>query len=166
MKKTLILLTGALLALCLLAGCGGNSSGVPTLPDMVEQLCEGADVPTYETIELNESNFKSYAFVPYEEGITACAADAVVNINAHSLVLIHTENGNTGELANSILTSADPRKWVCVNADKVTVAYTDHYIMLLMSYDTTTEDILANFNALVPTLNDGTATVLTGAAGA
>lgn len=128
---------------------------------MIEKLGSGADFPASETIRLDAENFEAYAFLPYDEKLEACAADALVNITPHSVVVINSPEGNGGELAKKVLANADPRKWICVEAEKVSVGYTDHYVVLVMSYQDTVDQAMRNFKAMEKDLNDGTVEVMT-----
>ena len=122
------------------------------LAEIVEKLYEGVDVPGYETIALDESNFEFYAFVPYSEKMSAVAADALINVTPHSLVVIHTD-GDGAELAAEVIKNADPNKWLCVGSDIVYVGYTDNYVVLVMSFADTAKDIMDNFKELAPKLD-------------
>ena len=152
--KITIVLTMSLL---LLSACAKDDvqSGEEDVPleDIVEKLYQGLDIPPYETIPLTEENFEYFAFVPYSEDLSAVAADALVNITAHSLVVIRTEQGNGAELAKAVAANADPNKWLCVRADAVSVAYTDHYVVLIMSYQDLTDGITENFRAMATDLD-------------
>lgn len=132
-----------------------------SLDDVVDRLIEGVDVPSFDVVELNKDNFEFFAFAPYEDGITAVACDALVNITPHSLVVIHTNGGNAEDLADKIFKNADPNKWLCVGSDVVNVANTDHYVVLVMSFRDVADDIISNFDKLSSELNDGTFRSLT-----
>ncbi len=138
-------------------GGGGAVSGPDkmSLDEIVEALCKDVDVPAYEIIPLDKTNFEGFAFAPYSEDYQAVAADALVNITAHSLVVIKTDKSNGLDLATEIAGKADPNKWLCVGSEVVDVAYTDNYVVLIMSYKNTADDILNNFKTLAPKL-DGT----------
>ena len=156
---------GAALIIVSLAACAKekedneSGSGGQAPEDIVAELYSGVDVPPYETIPLDESNFEFYAFIPYNEGLSAAAADALVNITPHSLVVIHTDKGNGAELAEQVAANADPNKWLCVRADALRVASTNHYVVLVMSYQDTADAIIENFRNIAMEL-DGTEMVL------
>lgn len=124
-----------------------------TLETIVEELCEDIDVPAYETIRLDETNFESYSFIPYDDSLSAVAADALVNITPHSLVVIHSDGGNGEELAEQVLKNADPNKWLCVRSEDVQVAHTDHYIVLIMSDASIANAVVANFQSIAKDLD-------------
>lgn len=152
--KTAIVL---MVTLLILSGCAKESDRdekepVP-LEDVVAELYQGIDVPVYETVPLDPENFEYFTFIPYQENLSAVEADALVSITAHSLVVIHTEDGNGAELAEKVAEKADPNKWLCVRADKVSVAYTDHYVVLVMSDREMVEDVMENFKAMAKDLD-------------
>ena len=123
--------------------------------ELVELLCEDVDVPDYEVIPLDEENFAYYAFIDYEEGMSAVAADALINITPHSLVVIHSSDGNGKDIAGRIVSAADPNKWISTGSDIVYVGYTDHYVVLVMSFLDVADGIIENFKTIANDLNDG-----------
>lgn len=158
MKK----LTPLLLILVMLAGCSGKGpDGISppnkTMPEIIDLLCEGVDVPSYEATELTGEYFEYFAFIPNADGLTGYQADALINSIPHSLVLVRSENGDTADIAQKILDNADARKWICVSADVKQTAYTEHYVLLVMSSAEAVEGVIANFETAV---NDGEATTL------
>ena len=163
--KLILVLIFMLLLTAAFAGCAKNDaendSADLTLEDIVKKIYENVDVPPYETIRLDSSNFEYYAFIPYDDSLSAVAADALVNITPHSVVVIRTEDGNGESLAEDIILNADPNKWLCVRAEQVNVAYTDHYVLLVMSEKAIADDITANFNDLSKDLDDTEMTLLT-----
>lgn len=82
----------------------------------MEKLYDNVDVPPYETVRLDSSNFEFFAFVPYDDSLSAVAADALVNITPHSVVVIRAENGNGASLVKKVVENADPNKWLCVGS--------------------------------------------------
>lgn len=164
-KKVVGLILIACITLGIIAGCTKfkdetDEDSEIELEDLVGEIYEGIEVPQYETIQLNEENFEYFAFIPYEQDIKAVAADALVNIEAHSLVLIYTEKDNALDLATKIFENANPNKWLCVGAEQVNVAYSNHYVMLVMSSEDLAESITNNFELVVNKLYDGNVTVL------
>ena len=150
-----------------LSGCSMGSStgntGDQTPEAVLEKLYGSIEVPPYEIIKLDESNFEAFAFIPYDDSLTAAAGDALVNITPHSVVVIHAEKGNGAELAEHIIDKADPNKWLCVGAEAVRVTYTDHYIVLIMSDKATADAIAKNFKAAANELDGMEPELLTAA---
>ena len=159
MKKLIPLF---LVVLVMLTGCTGkgsddNGSSNATMPEIITQLYKGVDATAYEAIELTEENFEYYAYIPYADDLTGYQADALINAVPHSLVLVRSENGDAADLAQKMLDNADARKWICVAADVKQTAYTEHYVILVMSSAEIVEGVLANFETAV---NDGAVTTL------
>lgn len=162
MKKMIPLL----LALVMLAGCSGKTpggTGAPDtpMPEIIDQLCNGVEVPEYEATELTAEDFEHFAFIPHADGLTGYQADAFINSIPHSLVLVRSENGDTADIAQQMLDNADARKWICVSADVKQAAYTEHYVLLVMSSAEVVEGVMAN---LETALNDGEVTTLSAVA--
>ena len=160
-NKNIILAVIAAAAMTVLfAACSSNSADdneggqeKADLGTIVEKLYHDVDPPPNETISLDETNFEFFAFIPYDDSLSGAAADALVNITPHSLVVIHTERGNGAELAKQVAENADPNKWLCVRAEALRVACTDHYVVLVMSYPNTANSIIANFRAIAQELD-------------
>ena len=156
-RKLIFAAAYVVLMIALFAGCANNEDkeegGEKTLEEIVEQLYADVYVPAYETVRLNETNFQSFAFVPYDDSLSAVAADALVNITPHSVVVIKADDGNGAELAEDIILNADPNKWLCVGSETVNVAYTDHYVVLVMSDKATAEGVTDNFKAMAKKLD-------------
>lgn len=147
----------------ILSGCGSVEEGAgqgTELEDIVERLYENADAPPYETIRLDKTNFEAFAFIPYDESLSAVEADALVNITPHSVVVIHDEKGNGESLAEAVFENADPFKWLCVSSEKVNVAYTDHYVVLIMSYEAVADSVAAKFGEIAHELDGMKMTLL------
>lgn len=135
--------------------------GDMTPEDIVEKLYNDVDVPPYETVRLDKSTFEYFAFAPYDESLTAVAADALVNITPHSLVVIRAANGNGAEIAETIAQKADMNKWLCVGAEAGNVAYTDHYVVLIMSERAIVDAVTENFKAMADGLDGMEISLLT-----
>lgn len=150
-----------------LVGCAIINKDDNSLDDEVDlvglsdQLLAGIDVPAYEAVTLDDTNYEFFAFAPYQEGITAVACDALVNINPHSVVIIHDDNGKGDDLALAIFDKADPNKWLCVGSEVVTVANTEHYVVLVMSTQDIANDIVSNFSNISDALDGSEITVHT-----
>lgn len=160
-KKGIILAVAAAAAMtALFTGCAAdtahdNEGGQEKtdLRTITEKMYQDVDVPPNEIISLDKGNFELFAFIPYDNGLSGAAADALVNITPHSLVVIYTDSGNGAELAKQVAENADPNKWLCVRAEALRVAYTDHYVVLVMSYPDTADAIIANFRDMAEDLD-------------
>ncbi len=140
MKK--ILYVFCAIALCLtLVGCGNKENEVKniegSLPEIMEKLYEGIsedELPMMvQNTELNSENFEYYAFadVKYKEAI---ASESMTGSIAHSVVLIRLEDASDAESAVAdIKEKADPRKWICVEAENTYVLSKGDLVVLIMS---------------------------------
>ena len=113
----------------------------------------------YEVVPLDETTFEFATFIPYADGLSAVQADALVNITPHSLVVIKVDNGSAADLANDVFKNANPNKWLCVGSDIVKVANSDHYVVLVMSFEDIADAVVKNFETVAANLNDGGVTV-------
>lgn len=132
------------LAICLtLVGCGKKEEKATdtniegTLPEIMEKLYAGIseeELPMMtENVELNSENFQYYAFadIKYKEAI---ASESMTGSTPHSVVLIRLENKNDAASAvEEIKKNADPRKWICVEAENTFVLSKGDLVVLIMS---------------------------------
>lgn len=107
------------------------------------------DLPGVGDIPLDSENFAYYMFIDPVEGAEAMASEAMIGSIAHSIVLMKTPEGADVEaIAQSVRDNADPRKWICVEAEKCEVVVKEGYILLVMTNAAAADAIIANFNAL------------------
>ncbi len=143
MKKLMYVFCTIILCLTLV-GCGNkkqeeNKNIEGSLPEIMEKLYDGIsedELPMMiENIELNGENFEYYAFadVKYKEAI---ASESMTGSIPHSIVLIRLEDANEAEQATKdIKEKADPRKWICVEAENTYVLSKGDLVVLIMSND-------------------------------
>lgn len=172
MKKfILLMLCGAMLFS--LAACGGHDAPGQTdgvqdgsqnaedgqapqdpaslsLEEMFEIIYSGVeDLPQLGIVEIDSENFSSYLFIEPVEGAEALASEAMISAIAHSAVLLRLPEGSDSQsVANEIRENADPRKWICVEAEKTLVTEQENMVLLVMSSSSAAEAITENFNAL------------------
>ena len=170
MKKFVLILLALAMILSVSAcsGSSGSSSGgssnssdtaseLDTMPldEIMDKILDGvADLPqpllendlsSEEGVEL----FKNYAFIDYIDGTEALSSEAGVSAIAHSVVLLRMpEDVDIEDVAADIEANADPRKWICVEAEKVTVSTNGRLILLVMSSEARADAITENFLAL------------------
>ena len=143
-------------------GAGSDNKGDDMSPsDIVEAISKDVELPAYEIIPLDKTNFESFAFAPYDDEYHAVAADALVNITAHSVVVIKTDKGDGQDLAETIAINADPNKWLCVGSEIVNVAYTDDCVLLVMSEKATADALVNNFKTLAQEFENSEVNLLT-----
>lgn len=81
----------------------------------------------------------------YKEGI---CAEAAMSAQAHSICLLKANSADdAAQLAKDVAAGANPRKWVCVEAERTIVAYSGDTVLLAMSYDNLAQTVLDNFKA-------------------
>lgn len=135
MKKIVCLLC-VFVGCLILTGCGEkNIEG--SLSDIMAKLYDGIPEDErpmmLENMELNSENFEYYAFadVKYKEAI---ASESMTGSTAHSVVLIRLEDAKDSEEAvKAIKEKADPRKWICVEAENTYVLSKGDLVVLIMS---------------------------------
>ena len=119
-----------------------------SLEDIMEAILADVDnLPMCGLVELNEDNFSSFAFIDYKSGYEGLASEAMIGSIAHSVVLVKVPS-NASSVANSIKKNADPRKWICVEAESVQVVTKDDVILLVMSSEERADQIVDNFKNL------------------
>ncbi len=153
MKKILFLLSALVISL-ILTGCNQkqeNKNIEGSLEEIMLKLYEGIkeeDMPMMvENMTLTEENFKYYAFadIKYKDAI---ASESMTGSTPHSVVLIRLEDVKDAENAvKEIKENADPRKWICVEAQNVYVLNKGDLVVLIMANDLA-DIIKSNFENL------------------
>lgn len=123
------------------------------LEDLMTKVYE--DIPEEErpmmlmNVEVNEENVEYYlgtTDIAYEE---ALASESGVGSIPHSVVLVRVkENADIKAIKTKIKDSVNPRKWVCVEAEKVVVENRGNLIILIMSSSDNVDKLLTGFNNL------------------
>lgn len=155
MKKWSVLLLAVIFTM-VLAACtvsGGNAAGnqSPATGKSVEEVISiitedaGIEMQTMIT-PLDEENFSWFMFVDPVQGAQAVAADAMMSSVAHSVVLARMPDGTDMEaLKQQVMDKADPRKWICVGAEKTMVEVHGDLILLVMSTEEVAEAVVDHF---------------------
>ena len=114
-----------------------------------------ADIPEDErpmmltNTELTKDNIENYLGTKDIEYKEALASESAVGSIAHSVVLVRMKDGADIESAKKkIKESVNPRKWVCVEAEKVVVKNKGNLIILIMSSSDYTKKIENSFDNL------------------
>ena len=148
MKKLICLALAVCLSLSLV-GCGGSAIDEMPLADIMTTITEGVDAPATETMELTKDNFSAFLFIDYIENSEALVSESMIGAVAHSVVLLRVDDDADVEaVAEEIKEKMDPRKWICVEAEKSEVLVKGNTILLIMSFADVTDPIVENFNAL------------------
>lgn len=130
----------------------GDPDTMP-LTDMFDLLYAGCedDLPMgVETMEVtDEETFNWITFTQYQEGFEAAYSECMIGSIAHSLVLVRVPDGTDVEAVRAdIEKNHDPRKWICVEAEKSAVVAHNNTILLVMADAVVADQVLANFDAL------------------
>ena len=117
----------------------------------VQSLYEGIptdQIPGYFVVaELNADLFESDVFIPYVEGMEAVRCEPGMMSQAHSVVMLKVPEGTDVEsLCADIKANANPRKWICVEAEMVEVVSSGNTILLVMADAVNTPILVDNFN--------------------
>lgn len=152
MKKLLSLFCALSLALSL-GACAGKGDADPLAKMSLEDVLAASlkdvpNLPDSNPAALTADDFEFFSFAPYQEGYEGIQADALIGAIPHSVVLVRVPADQAGEVAETMREKADPRKWICVEAEKTVVDRCGGTILLVMSSGETANAILTNFKAL------------------
>lgn len=152
MFKKIILGCLACVTLFSLTGCE-EKQVEGTLEEIMTKVY--ADIPEDErpmmltNTELTKDNIENYLGTKDIEYKEALASESAVGSIAHSVVLVRMKDGADIESAKKkIKESVNPRKWVCVEAEKVVVKNKGNLIILIMSSSDYTKKIENSFDNL------------------
>ena len=151
MKKTVAMML-ALMSLFALAACSdpeeGNVAEDRSLSEIMEEIQSGVELPALMEIPIDDENFPYYLFIEKVEG-EALASEAMISAIPFSMALLRTAEGaDAAKAAEEIRENADPRKWICVEAEQVEVTRRGNLILLVMADSATAGLLTENFNAL------------------
>lgn len=156
MKKVcLILLTVVLLLTC--AACGqpaaesGDDNVEGSLSELLAEVTKDATDPELSLLEteVTEENFSWFLFIDPIEGAEAIVSEPAIGSIAHCVALLRVPDSvDAEEVRTEIEEKLDPRKWVCVEAEKTAVLRRGNVILMAMSNRDTVDKVVENFNAL------------------
>lgn len=159
MKKWISLVLTVILALSLVA-CGGKKDNVKlegTLSDILAQVYANADLDSglveamqyFDQGEIAPELVETVLGtddVEFTEGVYSMP---MMSSQAYQCVLLRLPEGADVEEAKQTLRdNADPRKWICVEAESVIVENVGDVVLFLMSDSATGEAIKTSFLAL------------------
>ena len=121
-----------------------------SLSSIISAVYEGVeDLPRLGNTTLNSDNFASFAFIKKIDGMKGLASEAMIGSIAHSVVAIRVPEGESAkDVASQVKANANPRKWICVEAEKVIVKRHKQTVLLIMTTADAADKIAANFDAL------------------
>lgn len=120
------------------------------LGDLMAKITSNlGEMPMTENHTLDAETFEFFTFAEYVEGAEAMASEPMMSSIAHSVVLVRLPNGiDASAFASKMKANADPRKWLCVEAEKVATASKGNLAILVMSASDKADKIIANFKNL------------------
>lgn len=117
------------------------------LADIMAAITTGiGETPALMTMELDSESFSAFTFADYIDGAEAFVSEPMMGSFAHSVVLIRLpESADANAFADTVRSNADPRKWICVEAEKVQVSVKGNIVLLAMSSASNVDVITSNF---------------------
>lgn len=167
MKKLLIFVLSAVLLFGSLACAGQPAEQQPTeaptaeptatpdpmttdsLADIMAAIIKDVDgdLSTAEGA-IEDERFAWFFNMDPIEGAEAYSSEALISAVPHSIALLRVPEGTDVEtVAKQIEENANPRKWVCVEAEKTIVKVRGNVVLLVMSDAATADQVAANFEA-------------------
>lgn len=150
--KRIVFLTLALAMIFTFAACGGKADKNPgtdmSVLDILKDIMAEVDMEIEtDNMLLDSENFQYFAFIDYKDGYEAACNEALINACAHSVVLVRVPDGeDAAAVAKDIEANADPRKWICVEAEKTEVVQNGNLVLLVMSNTDTAASVVNSFN--------------------
>ena len=151
MKKIITLTLLVITSLVILSGCQKEENIELSMNEVVDKLYVGLEdnMPTVGSTEITKDNMKSYIGIDNLDIKEGVASEALIGSIAHSVVVLRVNDKVDVEKAkNDIKENANPRKWVCVEAEKVIVKSKGDVIILIMSNNELAPKIESNFDNL------------------
>ena len=151
--KKIILGLCIVLSVFIMTGCSQKEKNIEgTLEEIMTKVYAGIsdeELPMMlSNVEVTDENIENYLGtkdIDYQE---ALASESMVGSIAHSVVLIRMNEGANIEDAKTLIKEkANPRKWICVEAENVYVESKGNLIILIMSGELA-DSIKANFEQL------------------
>lgn len=161
MRKIVTILISTLMIFTLVGCSSSKVERDPVLSEdltkVLEKIYETADLDKdfkkslqhYQTVKLNQENIKGYLGnedVKFTEGISS--APMMSSIPYELILLKLDENADVDAVKSAIKENANPRKWVCVEAEEVIVESIDNTVLFLMANKTEADPIKNAFMSL------------------
>lgn len=151
MKKIITLTLLVITSLVILSGCQKEENIELSMNEVVDKLYVGLEdnMPMVGSTEITKDNMKSYIGIDNLDIKEGVASEALIGSIAHSVVVLRVNDKVDVEKAkNDIKENVNPRKWVCVEAEKVIVKSKGDVIILIMSNNELAPKIESNFDNL------------------
>lgn len=127
-----------------------ESTDAEKLDDIMNELLKDVniDIKTGNT-EVTADKFSWYFGIDAIEGAEGLASETMIGSIAHSICILRLPEGSdAGKIADSIRENIDPRKWICVEAEKTIVKQKDNIIVLIMTFEDVADAVAANFDSI------------------
>lgn len=118
-----------------------------SLNEIMSSILVGmGETPMLGEIPLDAETFEFYTFVPFLEGAEGLVSEPMMGSFAHSVVLVRLPDGaDVKDFASRVKANANPRKWICVEAEEVKVSTKGNLVLLVMSSSDNVGVISSNF---------------------
>lgn len=118
-----------------------------SLNEIMSSILVGmGETPMLGEIPLDAETFEFYTFVPFVEGAEGLVSEPMMGSFAHSVVLVRLPDGaDVKDFASRVKANANPRKWICVEAEEVKVSTKGNLVLLVMSSSDNVGVISSNF---------------------
>lgn len=152
-KKIIIMVLAITLAIGL-SGCNKKSENVEgtlgsLMTNVYKEVSDDEKPMMLENVELTKDNIESYLGTTDIEFVEGLVSEPGVSSIAHSVVLLRADdNTDIESIKTKIKNSVNPRKWICVEAEKVIVKSKGNLIILIMSSNDLAEKLETGFENL------------------
>ena len=125
------------------------------LVELVDKIYEESERP-FATLETNEIDVSDETMVSSMTGLEdgddleyLVVSEPMISSQAYSLVLAKVKSGvNSDKVAKEIFEKINPRKWICVSAEKVCATSSGNVVFLVMTEKENTEKIYDAFKEI------------------
>ena len=123
---------------------------IMSLSEIMAQLNQyDEEMPVLMDAPLSAEEYSGNLFINYIEGSEALMSSPMIGSIAHCVVLLRLPEGSdVSGVAEQIKVNANPRKWICVEAEAVEVRTSGNIVMLVMSSQTAVDKVVSNFELL------------------
>ncbi len=154
MKKVISVIMAAVLMLSCFTACGKDDETSKdlskcTLTEIIDDIYKSSK-PEFETVTVNvdindPDALKAYTGLISNDLISeAVASESAMGSQAYSLVLVRLKNSlDAGQVAESMRSGIDRRKWICVEADQIRVSAGGDVVLLIMMSSEFNSDTLS-----------------------
>ena len=167
---TVFIVVAVIVVVAVIAVVGMNSgNGKTNLPqvasnedlvDLVDKVYENSTVELYDTITsmpidlTDDASVKSFTGLDNGENLEyAIVSEPMINAQAYSLVMAKVKDGvNANEVAKAMFDGINPRKWICVSAEKVLATNSGNIVFLVMTESERAQGIYDSFKNLAGTV--------------